>query len=126
MSAAPALPTPITPRTQYSPRTGAETLNASRKVNHEGSIVQMSQSKNLERSSTHSFRTFFAAKWAQFLRENYRNPEAVAVCFGVRFQTALNWWNGDNAPSGYAVAMAFQNNPEAATRHLALTGTGNG
>lgn len=66
-----------------------------------------------------SFRQFFAAKWALFVRENYRNPEEVAVVFGVRFQTALNWWNGDNAPSGFAVAMAFRDCPEGAIRHLA-------
>lgn len=77
----------------------------------------MSQSK--EFGECKSFRQFFAAKWSAFLRDNYRSPEEVAVAFGVRFQTGLNWWNGDNAPSGYAVAMAFRERPEGATRHLA-------
>lgn len=84
--------------------------------------MQKSRSKVLERE-VHSFRAFFAARWAQFLRENYRNPEQVAVHFGVRFQTALNWWNGDNAPSGYAVAMAFASDPEGAAKYLKVDGT---
>lgn len=53
-----------------------------------------------------SFRAQFAEYWRQFLRANYRNPEQVADSFGVTFQTACNWWNGDNKPSGDVVAMA--------------------
>jgi hypothetical protein len=82
----------------------------------------MSHTRIIE-GTTHTFRAFFAAKWAQFLRENYRNPEHVAVAFGVRFQTSLNWWNGVNAPSGYAVAMAFESAPAEAARHLSAGGT---
>ena len=51
------------------------------------------------------FRARFADYWSQFLRENYRNPEAVAVAFGVRYQTALNWWQGAHKPSGDVVAI---------------------
>lgn len=78
----------------------------------------MSQSKVLDDRSAKSFREFFSERWAGFLRETYRNPEQVAVNFGVRYQTALNWWNGDNAPSGYAVAIAFKDRPDAAGHHL--------
>ncbi len=53
-----------------------------------------------------SFRARFAAFWSDFIRANYRNPEEVSVAFGVTFQTALNWWNGANRPSGDVVALA--------------------
>lgn len=66
----------------------------------------------------HEFKAFFAERWAAFLRENYRNPEAVAVSFGVRYQTALNWWQGQNAPSGPAVARAFLEHGDAIAKHL--------
>lgn len=53
----------------------------------------------------HQMRVRFADHWAEFLRANYRNPEEVAVAFDVRFQTAMNWWNGANRPSGDRVAL---------------------
>jgi hypothetical protein len=79
----------------------------------------MSLSKEFERRR--SFRAFFAAKWSSFLRENYRSPEEVSVAYGVRYQSALNWWNGDNAPSGFAVAMAFYSHPEGAQKALGIS-----
>lgn len=65
-----------------------------------------------------NFRAFFRERWSRFLRANYRNPEEVAVAFNVRFQTAHNWWEGDHAPSGYAVAHAFRTHPEGAHEYL--------
>lgn len=65
--------------------------------------TQMSWSKVID---PRSFRARFAGFWADFLHENYRNPEEVAVTFGVRYQTALNWWQGVNRPSGDVVALA--------------------
>ncbi|OWJ71399.1 hypothetical protein CDV50_10365 [Haematobacter massiliensis] len=53
-----------------------------------------------------AFRLRFADYWSKFLRQNYRRPEDVAVAFGVTFQTACNWWDGLNRPSGDAVALA--------------------
>jgi len=52
------------------------------------------------------FRARFAAYWADFLRQNYRNAEEVSVAFGVRYQTARNWMDGANRPTGDVVAMA--------------------
>ncbi len=52
------------------------------------------------------FRARFANYWSDFLHENYHNPEEVSVAFGVRYQTALNWWQGANRPSGDVVALA--------------------
>ncbi|MCJ8138415.1 hypothetical protein [Falsirhodobacter halotolerans] len=53
-----------------------------------------------------TFRASFAGFWSAFLHEHYRNPEEVSVAFGVRYQTALNWWQGTNRPSGDIVALA--------------------
>ncbi len=52
------------------------------------------------------FRARFAHYWSDFLKSNYRNAEEVAVVYGVRYQTALNWWQGANKPSGDVVALA--------------------
>lgn len=65
----------------------------------------MSQIKVID---PHTMRARFAGYWSQFLQTNYRNPEQVAVAFGVRYQTALNWWQGANRPTGDVVAMAGQ------------------
>lgn len=51
-------------------------------------------------------RARFAHFWAGWLRANYRSTEEVAVAFGVRHQTAINWWQGANRPSGDVVALA--------------------
>ena len=52
------------------------------------------------------FKAFFKDRFAQFLRSNYRNAEEVAVVYGVRYQTAANWWQGLNAPSGDTTTLA--------------------
>lgn len=52
------------------------------------------------------FKAFFKHRFARFLQENYRNAEEVSVVFGVRYQTALNWWQGINAPSGDTSTLA--------------------
>lgn len=78
----------------------------------------MSLSNHFDNRGSKSFRAFFAERWSQFLRENYRSPEAVAAAFGVRYQTALYWWNADHAPNGSSVAIAFGMHPEAAHRSL--------
>lgn len=64
-----------------------------------------------------TYRAAFADRWASFLHENYQNPEEVAHCFGVRFQTAVNWWNGTNRPSGDVVALAALRHGATFTEH---------
>lgn len=63
----------------------------------------MSQSKVIERRRQ---RASFPGYWSEFLRTHYHNPEEVAVAFDVRYQTALNWWQGANRPLGDVVAFA--------------------
>lgn len=52
------------------------------------------------------FKAVFPDRWSAFLRAHYRNAEHVAHEYGVRYQTALNWWQGAHRPSGQAVAQA--------------------
>lgn len=89
--------------------------NSSAQENHGAGATQMSCTKVFDPVD---YRAFFAERWAGFLRENYRNPETVAVAFGVRYQTALNWWQGVNRPSGDVVARAFLQHGDAVARHL--------
>jgi hypothetical protein len=77
--------------------------------------MQKSLSKVFE---PRSFRAFFAMRFAAFLQANYRNPEEVAVVFGVRYQTALNWWQGINRPSGDVVAMAYMHHGDELSKHM--------
>ncbi|MEO9648797.1 MAG: hypothetical protein ABJ360_22425 [Roseobacter sp.] len=65
-----------------------------------------------------NFREFFAKRWSEFLQENYQNAEQVAVIYGVRYQTALNWWQGVNKPSGDVVAIACMRHGEEFTNHM--------
>lgn len=122
MTPLPAFPARTTPYSFPQP-TGAETVALEHGHSSAGTS-KMSRSKVLDHNSCHSFRAFFAQRWKEFVRENYRNPEEVSVAFSVRFQTASNWWNGDNAPSGYAVAMAFRARPDSAAKHLTAGGPG--
>lgn len=59
------------------------------------------------------FRVWFAPAFARWLRVNFRDPETVAVTFGVRYRTALNWWNGDNRAHGDTVGLVFVMFPQA-------------
>lgn len=81
----------------------AEPVENLSRPQHGAGRLQMSHTKVLD---PRAFRARFADYWSQFLRANYRNPEEVAVCYGVRYQTAVNWWNGANRPSGDVVALA--------------------
>lgn len=60
-----------------------------------------------------AFRAWFAPAFARWLQVNFRDAEAVAATFGVRYQTALNWWNACNRASGDTVALVFLTFPQA-------------
>jgi hypothetical protein len=66
-------------------------------------LDQMSFTKVID---PRGFRAFFKHRFSEFLHANYRNAEEVAVLYGVRYQTALNWWQGINAPSGDTTTLA--------------------
>ncbi|MCA0963302.1 hypothetical protein [Salipiger bermudensis] len=51
-------------------------------------------------------RVISAELWSDFLRRNFRNQEAVAAFFEVRFQTACNWWLATNRPSADKIMIA--------------------
>ena len=64
------------------------------------------------------FKALFPDQWRAFLRAHFRSPEEVAVFFGQSGRTAENWWNGINAGSGSAVALAAVRHPEAFRKHF--------
>jgi len=61
----------------------------------------------LDRRRAPAFDAWFKAAFAAWLRVEFRQPEQVAVAFGVRTSTAWTWWNGDNRASGDAVMRAM-------------------
>ena len=84
-------------------------------------FAQKSQPKVLVQSFVvcDGFREFFLSSFARWLQLNFRGPEQVASVFGVRHQTALNWWNGRNRASGDVVGMVFLTFPLAQAWFLA-------
>lgn len=65
------------------------------------------------------FRSWFAPTFARWLQGQFRSSEQVAASFGVRHQTAINWWNASNRASGDTVALVFMAFPHAAAWFLA-------
>lgn len=63
--------------------------------------------------SADDMRSWFAPAFARWLQANFANIEAVAVGFGIRYQTARNWWNAEHRASGDTVALVFLAFPEA-------------
>lgn len=59
------------------------------------------------------FRAWFTPAFARWLQVNFRNPEMVAATFGVRYRTALNWWNGENRAQGDVIGLVFVTFPQA-------------
>ena len=65
-----------------------------------------------------SYRQHFVESWKQFLHAGFEGPEHVAHVFGVEGSTARKWWDGQHAPSGFAVGYAYELAPDAAQRFL--------
>lgn len=61
----------------------------------------------VDRVDAQDFRAWFRVAFARYLQENFRNAEAVASSYGVRLQTALNWWHAENTASGEQVARTM-------------------
>jgi hypothetical protein len=78
----------------------------------------MSPGKFSPKRDALTYRQFFAARWSAFIRDNFDSPEHAAVVFGVDGSTARKWWESSHAPSGFAVAMAYDRYPEIAARTL--------
>jgi len=78
----------------------------------------MSYVKFPDIQKTRAYRRHFIDLWTRFLRENFASTSHVAVVFGVDEATARGWWNGLNAPSGFAVAIAFREFPQEAADSL--------
>lgn len=50
---------------------------------------------------------------SRYLQQNFSSVEQVAAHYSVRYQTALNWWEGRNCANGYAMARTFMSQPGA-------------
>lgn len=66
----------------------------------------------------HRYRVLFPDRWAEFLRQNYRNSVEVAFNFDVTDQTATNWLNGTSRPTGDKVALAAAVKPAEFAKYL--------
>jgi hypothetical protein len=51
-------------------------------------------------------RAHFASVWCEFVRAEFSGPEDCAEEFGVRGQTARNWFEADHRPMGNVVWQA--------------------
>ena len=60
------------------------------------------------------FRALYPDRWMTFLHAHFWNHTHVAVFFDVDERTARLWWEGTNAPQGWAVDFAVQSIPAAA------------
>lgn len=65
-----------------------------------------------------TYRQEFGEKWGRLIREHFDSPEHAAMVFGVDGSTAIKWWAGSHAPSGFAVGLAFMHCPDAARQAL--------
>jgi len=69
--------------------------------------VVNSTSKAKKKSEVMSYRQHFAERFCRFLHEQFEDPAHVAHVFKVDATTAANWWEGDNAPSGWVIGRAL-------------------
>jgi hypothetical protein len=74
----------------------------------------MSAGKISPKREALTYRAAFAAAWSRFVRDNFDSPEHAAMVFGVDGSTARKWWDGQHAPAGFAVGLAFARYPQAA------------
>ena len=64
------------------------------------------------------YRASFAAKWQQFILEEFDCPATAAHEFGCDPSTAEGWFEGRHAPSGPFVGYAYDRWPERAATFL--------
>lgn len=59
------------------------------------------------------FRAQYPQRWQAFLRAHFMSTVHVAAFFDTDEKTARLWWEGVNAPQGWAVDFAIQSIPSA-------------
>lgn len=75
-------------------------------------------SRKFSKSAALDYRCAFKVRWQKLVRAHFQSPEEAALVFGVHADTAYNWWEGGNSPSGFAVGMAYDYFPEEAAKYL--------
>lgn len=83
--------------------------------------MHISTGKFSQKSCAMTFRKAFIQRWQRFCHANYTCPKHLQKDYGVDRTTAENWWNGRNAPQGWAVGRAFTdpNLQRSALHHIA-------
>ncbi|MEL6648018.1 MAG: hypothetical protein AAFQ05_09965 [Pseudomonadota bacterium] len=66
----------------------------------------------------HEIAKAFPARWAEYIRANYRSVLHVQQVFQVSERTAYRWWKGDGGAKGSHVAIAVAEHPETAPSML--------
>lgn len=57
-------------------------------------------------------RSQFARRWSLLMITSFSSREECAVCFGVTYQTACNWFDARSRPYGDAVDFAVHQLPK--------------
>lgn len=94
--------------TRAAPVLSKSNYHVSSRVNRDTGADIMSSRKFSERKDVLTYRQHFALVWQRFVRENFDSPAHAAHVFQVDPTTAINWWNGTNAPAGWVVGRAFE------------------
>jgi hypothetical protein len=119
MSAAPArsfsMPQPVDSAAQSEPATASGQKSFANLFE----APTAGRGRRVEGIDSDRFRAWFAPAFARWLQAHFQGTEQVAVAFGVRHQTAINWWHGTNRASGDTVALVFISFPSAVGWFLA-------
>ena len=75
-----------------------------------GDGAQMSKAKVFE-ICPRWLKSSFPSYVSRFLKSHYSGPEEVCYVYGVRYQTAYNWYYGLNKPSGDSVMLIELHHP---------------
>jgi hypothetical protein len=107
--------------------TAAPRLHLSLVASTSGPSLDQIRSKTMQKSfdkvfDPYRYKIEFPDLWSAYLRDHFRNPEAVAAGFDVTFQTACNWWNATHRPSGDKVALAAISDPVGFRSSMMITG----
>jgi hypothetical protein len=65
------------------------------------------------RFDPYALKSTAADLWSAYFRERFNSPREVALFCDVSFQTALNWWGADTAPTSHIALLVMLTDPGA-------------
>lgn len=83
------------------------------KILDASNTAEISEELDFAALASDEFRAWFLLAFADWLQNNFRNPDQVAQAFGVRKSTAWNWWKGSHRATGDVIASVFLGFPGA-------------